>query len=272
MGQARMVAVELFLADEVHRHVVFVEVVRHLDDLLGHLGGIGAFLQNNPALARVLFARGELRVRPGADRLKRLGNRDGVLTRIGNAGDTAKRIGMPLGNATAPERVVDAFGQNAVGVQAVQREQARIPTAGDKSRFAGSLGSGIDGGKMLGDLRMGVEGVYHVVERSVLGRLLGQVGCAAAAQNQNIDVLFAGFKLGNRAHRNAGRCDGHVLGVAARVHGGKLHIVILANGKLNTLAKVSVAQDTNANHAASFLTAPGLSPPGKLIPGGILRG
>ena len=88
--------IELFLADEVHRDVVLVEVVRHLDDLLLHRLGVGAFLEHHPALARVLLTRGQLRVAAGAHRIERGGHRDGVLARIGHAGDAAQRVGMPL--------------------------------------------------------------------------------------------------------------------------------------------------------------------------------
>lgn len=60
--QPSMVAVELLLANEVHGYVVFVKVVRHFYNLLGYLSRVSAFFQNNPALARMLFTRGELGV------------------------------------------------------------------------------------------------------------------------------------------------------------------------------------------------------------------
>ena len=106
-----MVSVELFLADEVHRDVVLVEIVRHLDDLLGyHRLGVGAFLEHHPALARVLLDAWSAAGLPsGAHRIERGGHRDGVLARIGHAGDAAQRVGVPLGNAAAPERVAGAF-------------------------------------------------------------------------------------------------------------------------------------------------------------------
>ena len=252
MRQPHVVAIEFFLADEVHRDVVLVEIVRHLDDLLLHRLGVGAFLEHHPALARVLLTRGQLRVAAGAHRIERGGHRDGVLARIGHAGDAAQRVGMSLGNAAAPERVVRALRQDAVGVQAVQREQARVPTAGDERAGTGVTSSRVNVREMRRDVGMRVERVHHVVQRRVLRRLLGQVGGAAAAQDEHVDVLVAGLKVGHGTNGHALGGDAHACGVAARVHRCELHVVVLANGQLNATSKVSVSQNADASHFASF--------------------
>ena len=95
---------------------------------------------------------------------------------------------------------------------------------------------------------MGVKGVDHVVERSVLGGLLGQIGRRTAAEDEHVDVLVAGLEVCNGA-------DGHALGrdldvcrVAARVDGNELRVVVLSNGQLNALPEVAVAQNTNTSH------------------------
>ena len=247
-----MVTVKLFLADEVHRDVVLVEVVRHLDDLLLHRLSVGALLEHHPALAGVLLARGQLRVAAGAHRIERGGHGDGVLARIGHAGDAAQRVGVSLGHAAAPERVVRALRQDAVGVQAVQREQARVPAAGDERARAGFAGRRVDVREMRGDVGVRVERVYHVVQRRVLRRLLGKVGGAAAAQDEHVDVLVAGFQVGHGTNGHALGGDAHACGVATRVHRRELHVVVLANSKLNATSKVSVSQNADASHFASF--------------------
>lgn len=103
--QAAWSPIELFLADEVHRDVVLVEVVRHLDDLLLHGLGVGALLKHHPALARVLLARGQLRVVAGAHRIERGGHGDGVLARIGHAGDAAQLHRSVPGTRRGPQNV-----------------------------------------------------------------------------------------------------------------------------------------------------------------------
>ena len=250
-----MVAIKLFLANEVHRDIVFVEVVRHLDDLLLHRLGICALLEHHPALAGVLLTRGQLRVAAGAHRLERGGHGDGVLARIGHAGDAAQRVGVSLGNAAAPEGVVRTLRQDAVGVQAVQREQARIPTAGDERAGAGVAGRRVDVREVRGDVGMRVERVHHVVQRRVLRRLLGQVGGAAAAQDEHVDVLVAGLKIGHGTNGHALGGDAHACGVATRVHRRQLHVVVLANSQLNATSQVSVSQNADASHFASFPNA-----------------
>ena len=202
-----MVAIELLLADEVHGNVIFVEVVWHFHDLLGYLGRVSALFQNNPTLTRMLFARSKLGIRARTNRFQRLGNGNGVLTSIGNARNATKRIGMPLRNAATPESVVGTFWQDAVCVQTVQGEQARIPAARNQGSFASALSCLINVGKMGGNLRMGIEGIYHIVQSSVLRRLFRQIGCAAAAQDQNINIFIARLKIRSRANCNARRYD-----------------------------------------------------------------
>ncbi|CDD68267.1 unknown [Eggerthella sp. CAG:368] len=202
-----MIAIKLFLTNEVHGNVIFVEVVWHFHDLLGYLGRVSALFQNNPTLTRMLFARGELGIGARTNRFQRLGNGNGVLTSIGNTRNTTKCIGMTLGNATTPKRIVKTLGQDAVCIQTIQREQTWIPTTGNQSGFTSVLSSCINIGKMSGNLRVGIEGIYHVIQSSKLGCLLGQVGCATTTQNQNINIFIARLKIRSRANCNARRCD-----------------------------------------------------------------
>ena len=200
----------------------------------------------------MLLARGQLRVATGTHGIERGGHGDGVLTRIGHAGDAAQRVGVPLGNTAAPERVVRALRQDAVGVQAVQREQTRVPTAGDERAGTGVASRRVDVREMRRDVGVRVKRVHHVVQRGVLRRLLGQVGGAAAAQDEHVDVLVAGLKVGHGTDGHALGGDAHACGVAARVHRRKLHVIVLANGQLNATSQVSVSQNADASHFASF--------------------
>lgn len=86
VGNAGVIAVELFLRNEGDRGVVVGEVVRHRDDGLFDGGRIGALLGHDEALAGVFLARGQLRVGTGAHGLQRLGHGHRVLAGVHHAG------------------------------------------------------------------------------------------------------------------------------------------------------------------------------------------
>ena len=242
-----MVAVELFLRYEVHGRVVIGEVVRHRHDLALDFGCVSAFLEYDEAFAQVLFARGQLRVLACSHRLERAFDGDGVLLGIGNAFDAAHGVGMALADTASPERVIGALRQDAVAHQAVQREQARVPTARNERACAACFGGFIDGVEMSGDVGMGVEAVDHVVQVCVVRRLLGQVGGASAAQDEDVDGLLTAFERCGGLDLEAFCCYLYASRVAARIHRHQVDVVVLAHGQFDAFAKIAVTQDAQAH-------------------------
>ena len=204
-------------------------------------------IASRTASASALLAGGELGILAGTHSLDCGIDGNGVLLRIGDAGNAADRIGMTLAYALAPEGVVGAIRQEAVAHHAVQAEQARVPTAADQRQLAAFAGSRVDGGEVSGDVRVVVEAVDHVVLACICGGHLGQVGRAAAAQDQDIDAVNASIQIGSRANRNALGCDLKVFGVAAGEHADQFHVGILGNRHFHTTAQVAVAQDAYAD-------------------------
>ena len=112
--------------------------------------------------------------------------------------------------------------------------------------MAGILGGGVQGGEVVRDVGVGVEGV-HGVEVAHEGRaLLGQVRGAAAAQDQDVDVLGMGGRVGQGQDGHAGRVQGEALRVAAGKDRGKFHVRGVAQGELHAAAQVAIPGDADS--------------------------
>ena len=194
----------------------------------------------------MLLARGELWVLAGASGLDGRRNRDGVLTGINNTRDTTDGVGVALAYAAAPEGVVRAVGQRGAGIQAGEREEAWIPTAADDADGAGLTGRGVHVGKVSGDVGVRVKAVHHGEELGQLWGLLGQVGGAAAADDDDVNLIG---HLGHLAPGIHGRvsCDLHACGVATGEDGNKVHVGGVSDGGLYTATKVAVSCDGNVH-------------------------
>ena len=153
---------------------------------------------------------------------------------------------MTLGNATAPERVIRAFGQDAIRVEACDREHTWVPTYRDDADLACFFRCGIDCCEVLRDVRVRVERIDHVEELGVFRRLFGQVSCGTTTQHEHVDIVRMGFDIVNREDRytSSERSDG--AWVATREDGDQLDVVILTSSQLNTFAQVSVSQNADA--------------------------
>lgn len=108
------------------------------------------------------------------------------------------------------------------------------------------LGGGVQGGEVVRDVGMGVEGVDGVEVPGQGRALLGQVGRRAAAQDQDVDVLGVRRRVGERQHRNIRGQDRKARGVAAGEHRGKGHVRLLAERQLHAAAEVAVSADADA--------------------------
>ena len=98
---------------------------------------------------------------------------------------------------------------------------------------------------------MGVKAVDHVEQGRVFGGLLGQVGRAAAAKHQHVDLVLHAFCRIHMQHLCARVRDPEGLRVAAGEHRFQLHIRILANRGLHTAAQIAIPQNTDTNGHSS---------------------
>ena len=99
---------------------------------------------------------------------------------------------MTLADASAPECVILALGQNRGGVESRDREKSGIPAARDHCDMTRLFSRGVYAFKMLGDGRVGIVAVNHV---KMLGEgvcHLGQIGRASSAEDEDVDLILEG--------------------------------------------------------------------------------
>ena len=123
---------------------------------------------------------------------------------------------MTLGNATTPERVVAAFGQDAARVQAREREHARIPPRRDDGHLAAFPRSCVHLREMGGDVRVRVERIDHGKQLGACGRLLRQVVRAAAAEDEHVHIVGMRGQVVGSIHRHGVRERMHACRIAPR--------------------------------------------------------
>ena len=114
-----MVALHLFLADEMNRCVIVGEVVRHRYDLFFDACKISTLFSNNIALSCVFLSRCELRSLAVSDSLQYTLNRDCILSCVLHAINAADRVGMPLAYTFAPECIVFTIRENCICVYTI---------------------------------------------------------------------------------------------------------------------------------------------------------
>ena len=235
-----MVALHLFLRDEGHGGVIVGKVVRHLFDLLFDPGLVGALGRNHIAFAQVLLPCGQLRHGAAANRVQRCLDGHGVLPRVQHAVDAAHRVRVPLADAAAPERIVRAVRQDRRRIQAVQRKHARVPPAGNQRDMAALFGRRVHRVKVLRNVGVGVKRVDDVEITRKHRRHLRQVSGAAAADDDQVDLVFVLQQVGRRKDRGAGQ-GFDAFGRAPRKDADQLCVPGLADGALHAAPKVAVA-------------------------------
>ena len=240
VGQALVIFVQFFLADEMHRRVVFIKIVGHGLNFLLNLSGVSTFFENHIALTGMFFPRGEFRIFTGTHSSQRLFYRHRVLTGIGYAFNAADGIRMALRYAAAPEGVILAVRQDGVAVYTGKGEQARVPAYGNDAYMPRFLGSLVHIGKMLGNARMGIEAVHHVKEFGIMRRLHGQVSSAAAAENHDINFIFPFFYIADINHGNAGRFYRQKCGVTAGKYRCQFQIIIGLYRAFHATAQITI--------------------------------
>ena len=119
MRERGMVALHLFLADEMNRCIIVGEVVRHRYDLFFDTRKISTLFSNNIALSCVFLSRCELRSLAISDSLQHALNRDCILSCVLHAINAADRVRMSLAYAFAPECIVFTIRENCVCVYTI---------------------------------------------------------------------------------------------------------------------------------------------------------
>ena len=115
--------------------------------------------------------------------------------------------------------------------------------------MTGGLGGGVDGGEVLGDAGVGVEGVDRV-EQGRGGRgLLDQVGGRTSAVQADIKLVGPGGHVVNVGDRSP--LGGDAVRVAPSEDDGDLHVRVLGDGLLDTAAEVAVSVDRYPEHGSS---------------------
>ena len=102
---------------------------------------------------------------------------------------------MTLTYAFSPEGIILAVGKDGVGVKAVEREHTWIPADGYYGYLAALSGCVIHSFEMLWNVGVSVKAVDHVEVRRKGGSHFRQVGGAASADNQHVDVVFVACDL-----------------------------------------------------------------------------
>ena len=83
---------------------------------------------------------------------------------------------------------------------------------------------------------MGVKAVHHIKQPGKLRRLHRQVGGAAAAENEDVDLLCHLLRHICGVNRNIRRQDFYVFRIPPGKNGRQLHIRILPQGALHAAA------------------------------------
>ena len=238
--QCRVVAQHLLGRNEGDGGIVVGKIVRHLLDLALDPCLVCALSRHNVAFAQMLFAGRQRRHRACAYRVER--RRDGyrVLPRIQDAVDAADRVGMALAHAAAPEGVVLALRQHSGRVQAVEGKQTRIPAGGDQRDVVAAFCRRVHRRKVGGDIGVGIERVDHVEVLRQHRRHLRQIGRAAAADNENVDLVFILCHGLRRVNGYARQCL-YRRGIAPGKHTDQFGVFVLLHGAFHAASEIAVA-------------------------------
>ena len=247
VGNTAVVALHLFCGDEVNDRVVIGKIVGHGDDFALDASEVCTLTGNNKAFTQVLLACGKLGIGTASYRAQSILFGNGVLLCIGNALNAANGIGVTLAHALAPECISLAFGQDRLGIKAVDREHTGIPTAGDNGNVAALARGCIHVCKMLGDLCVCIKAINN---REVLGNhggLIGKIGGTAATEDHHINFANHILNIINMINSSCLRKNFDGFGRAARKDGNQIHIRVLCDGTFHTATEISVTNNSYAN-------------------------
>ena len=253
MGKAGVILFHFISSDKMHRCVVFIKIIGHRLYLTLDAGEVRAFLRNDETLPGVFLAGRQLGILTLPDALHSCIYRNGILACVNNALDPAHRVGMALADALSPEGVVPAFGQNAVHIQAVQREHPWIPAAGDQTDLTALFRRSVDISEMDRNIGMGIEAVHHIEHLGIFRCLDGKVGGAAAADHKDVYTVLHVSRSILGENRNTGCTNADRSRIPAGKYCRQLQIVVLHDRALNTLCKISITEDSDSDTHSFFL-------------------
>ena len=163
---ALVVAVELLFRDEVHDGLVRGKVIRHghdgFADLLLELGvllGVAGLFSDDEAVAQVALVTLQVCALALLHGLDSFRVRLGVLDTLLHSRHTTHGIGVALRQARPPEGHLVCARQDGSAQDAVQGEQARVPTGRDHGDVVTLTSGGVHGRAVLRNLVVVVVGV-----------------------------------------------------------------------------------------------------------------
>ncbi len=100
---------------------------------------------------------------------------------------------------------------------------------------------------------MRIKRINHVEQACACGSLLGQIGCAASADNQHVKLVGMALQLRGRVNSKAFRLSFDRARVTAGEQRHQLGILVVAASKLNSATKVSIAKNSDSNRHRCLL-------------------
>ena len=248
-----MLLLHLLHGNERHRCVIVCKIVRHRLDLILDPFKISAFLRDDIALSRVFLTRRQFRILSSSHSLERFLDRDRILAGIQNALDPADRVRMSLADAGSPECIIPAAGKDRMRIETVQREHARVPSAGDETDLPAGLRGHVDCAEVLRNIRVCIERIDDIVQRGIFRGHLRKICCAPAADDKDIDIFLSVRERVNMLHRSTGRADLKSCRVSSCIDCDKLHVFIFIDGSFHASPKVAVTENTCFHNKPPFL-------------------
>ena len=94
---------------------------------------------------------------------------------------------------------------------------------------------------------MSVKAVYYVKELCILRSLNRKIGCASAAKDHYIDLVFPISSFADRNNRNTGSPDRKRCRISSCENSCKLHVGSSCNCEFYAFSNVTVTKDTNSD-------------------------
>ena len=184
-----VVTVQFFLRNEMHRCVIFIEIVFHCNYLFFNSFKIRAGFGNNKTLSCVLLSCCKFRLRTASYCIKCGFNGNCILPCINNTVNSSYCIAVTLADTLSPERVIRAVGKNTTAVKSVYGEHTGVPAHRNNADFIAFFCGGINIAEMLGNSFMSVKTVNNIEIFRHSGSLFGQIRCTSSAHYKNINII-----------------------------------------------------------------------------------
>ena len=237
---------QFLLRDKGDRCFVALEVVRHGADIPLDFRAVRAVLCNDVALPPMGFCRGQSRKLSVLCLLCGFGNGDGIFSCIPHARQAADGIGMPLADPSAPEGHILTVRQDGGEQGTRRRKQPRIPACADEREMSRRTRGAVDCGEVRGDFLVRVETVDRVEVGGKSRGLARQVGCAPAAEQQDVDPILPMPQGGERQSGDVAKRSERLVRAAGE-DGDKVDVRRGKRGAFRAFSEVAVAADCDSD-------------------------